>query len=883
MGRGRARRMLRRHTTAGPHLLLLAYPSLEGLRRMGLGEPQTCTRDRRRELHTPALAVTLVALAGLGTACSAAPIDLGTAGAAAVLFDPDRGLSGVEVTVNGVTFHPLAGAGPLSADGEVDASIPLHIAPSVAGDVLRLHATSPTAGATGIDPGLVDGLGEWRRLDLSRYSGPYGQTWWPKTTYSVEGDFWFTAHWVMEESDGTKWTAPNQANRGTGPFPAALRVEYAPDTHGRYLPIREVLELRFSRHLWDVVPLPRQKPSEYKQFLARAVFLDLWRGTSARDLQHFLEVIEAITRGRHPYYTILQNWSVGGWDAVLPDSMWLPDYPPNIGVGTVEELRALCEFGKTMGRFGFRTNYRILREYSPSHVRGLAHYAVGPDGTPLDYLRPADWPAVAGRADREIKATFGPNACFTDQMTSGAAPWAWHDYAAEGGSRSMRRTLDHQKALARSMKRIFSGPLGSESLADQHLLGEFVDTGDYDIKDGHRRLVSPEYKLRRLHGLSGFHGMGLMYRFYEMPPFDAFHSGTTTFSDDQAQLDDYRATEILFGNGGYVCHGFANLRYTITECLLVGNLQRYYSGQPVRDVRYWHDGSWRSLEELVRSGVVPNIVPWNPQTPEYGRVRVEYGNELWVVVNRLKEDFTVAEAGPEGVTLPPAGWVAWREDSSVLAFSAYWPGTRHRVDYLRNRAADLVYLDPRGQEVDGASAITLREGGRVVLTADPDGNTVTVDGRTLQLEPPGPAPLATIDFTFDSGLEGWRPIRGLLSAEARDGLLRLRVIAPGCYLNAPPLRVDGDRVGVVELRMRVQGRDVQRGGLYFTIEDAPNVHSDKLVNFEVVSDGKFHTYRLDVGAHPEWRGHTITGLRLDPIRGSHDAEVDIDSIRGVER
>jgi hypothetical protein len=820
---------------------------------------------------------------GFSMTCSAAPIDLGRAGAAIVRFDADRGLSGVEVTVNGVTFRPLAGAGALSTEGEVDASIPLDVDPSVVDGVLRLHVTSPSTAATGIDPGLVEGLGEWRRLDLSRYSEPYGQTWWPKTTYSVEGDFWFTAHWVIEESDGTKWTAPNQANHGTGPFPAALGVEYAPDTHGRYLPIHEVLELRFSRHLWDVVPRPRQKASEYKQFLARAVFLDLWRGAPAKDLRHFLEVIKAITRGRHQQYTILQNWSVGGWDAVLPDSMWLPDYPPNIGVGTVEELRALCEFGKTMGRFGFRTNYRILRDYSPSYRRGLAHYAVGPDGTPLDYLRPADWLVVAGRADREIETTFDPDACFTDQMTSGAAPWAWHDYAAEGGSRSMRQTLGHQKALARSMKETFGGPLGSESLADQHLLGEFVDTGDYDIKDGRHRLVSPEYKLRRLHRLSGFHGMGLMYRFYEMPPFEAFHSGTTTFTDDWAQLDDYRATEILFGNGGYVCHGFANWRYIITECLLVGNLQRHYSGQPVRDVRYWHDGSWRSLEDLVRSGLVPNIVPWNPQTPEYGRIRVEYASGLRIVVNRLTEDFTVGEAGPEGVTLPPAGWVAWRDDGSLLAFSAYWPGTRHRVDYLLDGDADLVYLDPRDGKIDGVTAITLRERGRVVLTADPDGNTVTVDGRTLRLDLPGPAPLTAIDFTFDSGLEGWRPIRGLLSAEARDGLLRLRVIAPACYLTSPPLRVDGDRVVAVELRMRVRGRGVQRGGLYFTTEDAPNVHSDKLVNFEVVSDGEFHIYRLDMGEHPKWQGHTITGLRLDPVRGTHDAEVDIDSIRGMER
>jgi len=202
-------------------------------------------------------------------------VSLGEVGDARVVFDVSEGLSGLEATVNGVHFRPLAGAGAIGADGKVDRAIPLDIRAAVEDDVLRLYLTSASSEARGIDPGLIEGLGEWRRLDLSRYSEPYGQAWWPKTTYSVEGDFWFTAHWAMEESDGTSWAARDQGNRGTGPFPAALAVEYAPDTDGRYLPIQEVLELRFSRRLWDVVPLPRQQPSEYRGFLTQAVFIDL--------------------------------------------------------------------------------------------------------------------------------------------------------------------------------------------------------------------------------------------------------------------------------------------------------------------------------------------------------------------------------------------------------------------------------------------------------------------------------------------------------------------------------------------------------------------------------------------------------------------------------
>jgi len=353
----------------------------------------------------------------------AAPHSLNV-GEARVLYNEDAGFSGLEVTMNGVRFRPFVGAGAVGADGKVDPSLPVDIQADVDGGALRLTMTSASPQARGLDPGLVEGLGEWRRLDLSRYTEPYGQAWWPKTTYSVEGDFWFTAHWVLEESDGTSWAARDQRNHGSGPFPAATAVEYAPDTAGQYLPIHEVLRLRFSRRLWDVVPAPRQQPSEYRDFLTRAVFVDLWGGQSAAEVRHFLEVLGLAGRGRVPLYTILQNWSVGGWDALLPDSMWLPDYPPNPSAGTVEALRELCAFGKTLGRFGFRTNYRILREASPSFRAGLAHHAVDREGKPLEYVRPADWLAVAGRAESEIHEALAPNASFTDQMTSGAAPWS---------------------------------------------------------------------------------------------------------------------------------------------------------------------------------------------------------------------------------------------------------------------------------------------------------------------------------------------------------------------------------------------------------------------------------------------------------------------------
>lgn len=710
-----------------------------------------------------------------------------------VTVDPSSGLSGVTVTVGGVSFQPFQGGGAIGADGRRDPAIRLALEPAQEGDALRLRITCDDPRARGIHPGHVRGLGEWRRLDLSRQATPHGQTWWPKTVYSVEGDFWFTAHWVMEHSNATSWNAEDQQNEGSGPFCAALSPRYEPDTAGAYLPVREVLELRVSRDLWTVVPLPRQAPSEYAAEMAGMVQVDLWGGRAAPELNNLLTLLKAAGRGRMRFLSVLQNWQVGGFDSLLPDSVWMPDYPPNARVGTVEELRALCALGNSMGRFGFRTNYRVLRRNSPSFLGGIAHFAVGPDGTERDYLSPGDWPAVAGRQEKEIAELFAPTASFTDQLTSGACPGSWHDFDAQRGSRSMRETLERMRALARLIKTAHGGPLGSESLIDQEMLGYYVDFGDWSIMNGHHRLCSPEFKLRRLHHLSMFHGMGLMYRFYESPPFPLFHSARTTFNDDPAQLDDYRCTEVLYGNGAYICYGFANWRYWLTECLLVGHLQQYYALQPVRQVRYERSGEWVRLEDLVRAGGVPATQPWLPQTEAFGRIRVEYANGLTVVANRLPEPLPVADALPEGITLPQYGWVAWAQDGSLVSFSANWPHTQQRVDYLRDDRLQVEYIDPRGATVRGVDRMTLWEKGVAVLTADPGANSICIDGQTMPLNLPAPEPLSALAFEFETSLDGWEPAEGILTSRIEDGSLLLHTVTADPQTYSPVLALDGDR------------------------------------------------------------------------------------------
>jgi hypothetical protein len=185
--------------------------------------------------------------------------------------------------------------------------------------------------------------------------------------------------------------------------------------------------------------------------------------------------------------------------------------------------------------------------------------------------------------------------------------------------------------------------------------------------------------------------------------------------------------------------------------------------------------------------------------------------------------------------------------------------------------------------VRDVSTITYWAGDQKVITAQPDKNILTINGRSLKLSPPPPPPRKTLDFDFNQGLDGWRPTRGILRAESKNGQLHLDVVAPDVYLTSPPLELNADEISAIQIRMKITGDNVRSDGLFFTTQQFPNLAGDKRVSFTVKPDGQFHQYQIKVANHPKWPGQTITSFRLDPITGSANAKIQIDHIRAVKK
>ena len=772
----------------------------------------------------------------------------------------------------------------------------LEIAPRK--DDLAVRISSASNKIARVTPGATQSLGKWFRFGYTRHAEPYGQQFWPMVAMGAvtppspeprpegaakergAGGVRLCATWDMSVSNGSSWDAPDQRFSGEGDFAAGVDVLYAPRTDGSRMPLDETLALRIGTDLWSVIPKLAQKPSEYAKDLSEEVFLDVWGG-KADETEYFMRHMAAITGGKARFYTVFEDWQAGGFDSLLPDSIIMPDYPPNPGIGSIDEFQSLSRYARTLGRFGLRTNYVYLRDASPSAKAGKAVAALDSAGKKQWFTRPSDWMPLARRQETEIANLFATNAAFTDQLGSAGCPWGYTDYdAKQPNAGAMRESMRQQREFLRYLKDIHKGPIGSETLIDETQIGEFMDTGDFGIFDGYDRAFTPEFKLRRIQQRTTTHGMGLMYRYFEMPPFKLFSTGKDPSLSAPEFFDDYRASEILYGNGGYLFY-YPNMRwdYVVTECALVGNLQRYYALQPVRSVGYWREGRWQSLSEIVAAGVNPLPNPWvkNEGLDCLRRIRVEYGNGLQVIVNRLAEEFPV-QVGGQSIVLPKSGWVAWLPGGKLLAYSAYYPGTKHRVDFLRDEATALQYLDPRGEAILGETKLTLWRGGKVAARVDPKTGDAWVDGQVRKYEPPHSKPVTKLDFRFDKSTQGWVAQSCFGRFAVKGEALEAEITGDDPYMYAPPISLAPDSVKTVVVRVSITCGKM--GQFYFAAEGEKASAEEMCVHFDLTPDGQMHDVRIPVGDNPHWRGHRITSLRFDPEHGASPGVVRIESMRG---
>ncbi len=141
-----------------------------------------------------------------------------------------------------------------------------------------------------------------------------------------------------------------------------------------------------------------------------------------------------------------------------------------------------------------------------------------------------------------------------------------------------------------------------------------------------------------------------------------------------------------------------------------------------------------------------------------------------------------------------------------------------------------------------------------------------------------PRECTTVLFDFDTTTEGWRRANDITVFAVRKGILNVEAVGGDPYMVRGNCRIDAEAITRIRVRIAVSAGAAAQ--LFWTTADSPTMAEDKRVDAHLAADGEFREVLFNVGSHPNWRGKTITGIRLDPMAGAEAAKIRIDWIRG---
>ncbi len=127
--------------------------------------------------------------------------------------------------------------------------------------------------------------------------------------------------------------------------------------------------------------------------------------------------------------------------------------------------------------------------------------------------------------------------------------------------------------------------------------------------------------------------------------------------------------------------------------------------------------------------------------------------------------------------------------------------------------------------------------------------------------------------------QGWEAWNELEDVRVAGGVLTARATGNDPYLGSPTIDVPALNIGEIEIEMSVRADAAQtRGAVYWLIAGQSDFVPDQFAAFEVLADGAYRKYRVDILASEKlFIGDRIARLRFDPT--ATPAEIAIKSIR----
>lgn len=127
-----------------------------------------------------------------------------------------------------------------------------------------------------------------------------------------------------------------------------------------------------------------------------------------------------------------------------------------------------------------------------------------------------------------------------------------------------------------------------------------------------------------------------------------------------------------------------------------------------------------------------------------------------------------------------------------------------------------------------------------------------------------PGPKTAWDFSKIEDRH-WAP-GNMSEVSYEGGIFSAKAVNRDPILYGPRMRIDAAKIKAIEIKMKMDKGDF---GEVFFADRYENIGQDKSVRFDVIGDGQFHIYKVDLSSNPRWDG-TVRAIRIDPnnIEGS---------------
>jgi hypothetical protein len=201
-----------------------------------------------------------------------------------------------------------------------------------------------------------------------------------------------------------------------------------------------------------------------------------------------------------------------------------------------------------------------------------------------------------------------------------------------------------------------------------------------------------------------------------------------------------------------------------------------------------------------------------------------------------------------------------------------------------NSATDTFYAYPSFMDPDSQSMNFQTSDENAYLYVTRFNNGVTLDRDLIrfpvQITPPlYPVP-GSWRFDSDSDAEGWVADNQLASFTVQEDNLSMESTGDDPFMLSAPVTIPADEYNRLGIRMKVSAGGGTGGQLFFVTDADSEWSESKSLIFDVIGDGEYHDYELDMSTVEGWKG-VITQLRLDPVWDSGRA-IDIDIIAFIE-